>query len=377
MIEFAYKNIKRQKSRTALTVLGIVVGITVIVALGSFAEGINVFFQSTLEFSAGKVTVQQKGAGGFQTGFSGSDITDEQIETIESIDGVKKVVPINFYMEGAGIGFGGPMTVVVGIKPEDGDIFVGENIGLYSGRELEKDDTGYIMVGKEFADDRDLVLGDMVMLKDTEFEVIGILESSNNFNVDASAMITMQDMQDLMETDTYSLLYVVPEDIRDTEKIADAIEDEDETVAAITDKEFARTAADVVNQIRLVMFGMGGISVVIGGLGVLNTMIMAVLERRKEIGVMKAIGATSWRVLRQIMTESILISMLGGIIGLALGTLGAFGLVIVTDGGIPATVTPGLAATSILFAMFLGAIGGIYPAWQAARVDPVNALRYE
>jgi len=376
MIEFAYKNIKRQKSRTALTVLGIVVGITVIIALGSFAEGINVFFQATLEFSAGKVTVQQSGAGGFQSGFAGSDITDEQIETIESIDGVDRVVPINFYVEGGGFGFD-ISTVVVGIDPANGDIFVGESIGLESGRELESDDTGYIMVGNTFAEDRDLVLGDMVMLKDTEYEVIGILELSNNVNVDASAMITMGDMQDLLDMDTYSLLYVVPEDIRETERIADAIEDEDETLAAITDKEFARTAADVVNQIRLVMFGMGGISVLVGGLGVLNTMIMAVLERRKEIGVMKAIGATSWKVLRQILTESVLISLIGGIIGVSLGTLAAFGLVLVTDGAIPATVTPGLAITGLVFAMFLGAIGGIYPAWQASKVDPVTALRYE
>jgi len=375
MIEFAYKNIKRQKSRTALTVVGIVVGITVIVALGSFAEGINVFFQSTLEFSAGKVTVQQKGAGGFQTGFAGSDITDKQIATIEGIDGVKEVVPINFFIEG-GFGFD-IQTVVVGIDPSNGDIFVGESIGLDSGRELETGDSGYIMVGKDFAESRDLVTGDSVTIKDTEYEVIGILELSNNANVDGSAMITMEDMKQLLETDTYSLLYVVPEDIRETERIAEDIENEDETLAAITDKEFARTAADVVNQIRLVMFGMGGISVVVGGLGVLNTMVMSVLERRKELGVMKAIGATRWNILLQIITESILISILGGIIGIGFGSAAAYGLVVLTEGGIPATVTPFLAGIAILFSLSLGLIGGIYPAWQAARVDPIEALRYE
>jgi putative ABC transport system permease protein len=377
MIDLAFKNIKRNRTRTIITVVGIMIGVSMIVALGSFAEGINVFFQSTLEFSAGKVTVQQSGAGGFQSGFAGSDITDEQIATLEAIDGIKEVVPINFYMEGGGMSFGGPATVVVGMDPDNSDIFIGESIGLYSGREIESDDSGYIMVGKGFAEDRDLVVGDSVLLKDTEYEVLGILELSNNANVDGSAMITMQDMQDLLDSDTYSLLYVVPDDIRETERIADDIEDEDETLAAITDKEFARTAADVVNQIRLVMFGMGSISVVAAGLMIFNTMIMAVLERRKEIGVMKAIGATTWSVLRQIITESMLIGLIGGIVGLGLGTLGAVGLVIITDGGIPATVTPGLAVSGILFAVILGAGFGAYPAWQASRVDPVNALRYE
>lgn len=376
MIDLAFKNIKRNRTRTIITVVGIMIGVAMIVALGSFAEGINVFFQSTLEFSAGKVTVQQSGAGSFQSGFTGSDITDEQIATILAIDGVKEVVPINFYIEGGGFGFD-ISTVVVGVDPDNSDIFVGESIGLYSGRELESDDSGYIMIGRDFAEDRDIVVGDSVLLKDTEYEVLGILERSNNANVDGSAMITMQDMQDLLDMDTYSLLYVVPEDIRDTERIAEDIEDEDETLAAITDKEFARTAADVVNQIRLVMFGMGSISVVAAGLMIFNTMIMAVLERRKEIGVMKAIGATTWSVLKQIIMESTLIGLIGGIVGVGLGTLGAVGLVIMTDGGIPATVTPALAGFGILFAVLLGAGFGAYPAWQASRVDPVNALRYE
>ncbi|RLI98362.1 MAG: hypothetical protein DRO99_00905 [Candidatus Aenigmatarchaeota archaeon] len=376
MIDLAFKNVKREKSRTFLTVLGIVIGIGVIVALGSFAEGINVFFQSTLEFSAGKVTVQQRGAGGFQTGFSGSDITDEQVEAIKMLDGVKEVVPVNMYIEAGGIGFDIQM-IVVGLDPSNSNVFVGDDIGLYSGRELEPGDSGYIVVGKDFADSRGLVIGDTVTLKDTGFEVIGIIEKSNNANVDSSAMITMSDMQDLLDTESYSLLYVIPEDIRDVETIADRIEDEDDSLSATTNKDFARTATDVVNRIRMFMFAMGGIAAVIGGLGVLNTMVMSVLERRKEIGVMKAIGATNYNVLFQILSESLIISLLGGVIGVLVGQIGAFVLVVVTEGAIPATVTPGLAATGILFAMALGAIGGIYPAWQAARVDPVQALRYE
>lgn len=376
MIDLAFKNIKRQKSRTALTVLGIVIGIAVIVTLGSFAEGINTFFQSTLELSAGKVMVQQKGAGSFQSGFSGSDITEEQLETIMNIDGVKEVVPVNFYIE-AGMGFGTVEKVVVGIDPEKSQYLVGENIGMYEGRELEDDDTNSIILGKNLAESRGLAVGDFMAIKDTEFEVIGIIELANNANVDDSAVTHIRDLQDAMGIDTYQMLYVVPEDVGEVEMIAEGIMDEDENLGAITSKDFARIASQVVDQIRLFMFGMGAIAAVVGGLGVLNTMIMAVLERRKEIGVMKAIGATRRKVLMQILTESMLMSMLGGLVGILLGGLGALGLIMATEGAIPVAVTPGLAASGLMFALVLGAVGGIYPAWQASKVDPVEALRYE
>ncbi len=377
MIDIAYKNIMRQKSRTAFTVLGIIIGIAVIVALGSFAEGINSFFQSTFEISAGKIMVQQEGAGSFQTGFSGSDITDEQIEKIMDIDGVKDVAPMNFYIESEGLGFGMPDMMVVGIDPEKSHYFIGENIGMYSGKKLEESDTNVMMIGKNMADEKNIGVGDFIAIKDMEFEVIGIIELTNNNQIDNNIITNIRDLKEAMGIDTYQMLYIIPEDVKDAERIAEDITDADETLAAITSKDFARVASNVVNNIRLFMFGIGAIAAFVGGLGVLNTMIMAVMERRREIGVMKAIGASNRKVLMQILTESVLISLFGGLIGLLLGGVGALILVMATGGEIPATITIGLAASSMAFALLLGVLGGIYPAWEAAKIDPVEALRYE
>jgi putative ABC transport system permease protein len=163
-----------------------------------------------------------------------------------------------------------------------------------------------------------------------------------------------------------------------TEQIAEDIEDTDDDYSALTSQELARQAGAIVDQVRIFTFGIGAIAAIVGGLGVMNTMIMAVMERRREIGVMKAIGATNRRVLSQILAESAMISLLGGAGGILLGLIGAVLLSNFIGGGqITATVTPGLALTGLSFALFLGVIGGLYPARKAAGVDPVEALRYE
>jgi len=377
MFDLAVRNIKRQRTRTVLTVLGIIIGIAAVVALGSFAECINKFITGSLELSAGKIMVQQKGSGGFQSGFSGSDITSEQMQSLKNIDGVKDVIPMNIYFEGSSHGFGGPSIVIAGIDPEKNDLMVGENVRMKEGRELSTDDRGVMIAGYNFADEMKLSVGDDITLKGTmDFEIIGIIEKTDNANIDGAGIVNIEDIQELLKTDTYQLLYVVPFDVRDSERITEEIAKEDENLEAITSKDLARQASEIVGQIRVFTFGIGGIAAVVGGLGVLNTMIMAVMERRREIGVMKAIGATKRLILMQILTESAVISLFGGLVGVFLGFLASAGLNMMMSNGF-ATVTPGLAAGGILFALALGFAGGVYPAMKAANLDPVEALRYE
>ncbi|MBL7206077.1 MAG: ABC transporter permease [Candidatus Aenigmarchaeota archaeon] len=377
MIDFAFKNITRQRTRTILTTLGIIIGIAAIVALGSISEGINQYITASLELSAGKIIIQQRGSGGFQGGFAGSDITDDDLEELGSIDGVKEIVPMNLYFSmGRGMSFG-PGMVIAGIDPERSEFLVGENIEMHEGREMEGGETGVMMLGFVFAEQRDLGVGDYFELKDMEFEIIGILEKIENPNVDDSASVNIVDIQELMGVDTYQMAYVVPFDIRDAEAIAEEIENSYEKLSATTPVELARQVGEIITQIRLFTLGIGGIAAVVGGLGVLNTMIMAVLERRREIGVMKAIGATKRRILMQILTESAMISLIGGALGLAIGALVVFGIVLASGGQLPAQVTPGLAAGSMIFALMLGIVGGVYPSIKAANLDPVEALRYE
>ena len=253
---------------------------------------------------------------------------------------------------------------------------MGENIDV-EGRAIDEGESGVAEIGKDLAERYNLEEGDFFTIKDTDFEIVGVLERQDISDIDGAVMVPLEDLQDVLEIDTYQMVYVIPEDLEDTEIIAEEIEDADDTLDAMTSKEIARQAGEIVNQIRFFTVGIGAIAAVVGGLGVMNTMIMAIIERRREIGVMKAIGATNWMVLRQILIESAMMSLIGGMGGILVGMGASLALGGFTGGAITPAVTPGLAATGLLFALFLGLAGGFYPAWRAAKLDPVEALRYE
>lgn len=373
MWDFAFRNIMRQRSRSFLTVLGILIGIGAVVGLGSFAEGINASVQSSLELIAGKIQVQEKDSGFF--GFTGS-LNDDDLETIASISGVKEAIPTLIYVENINP-FSGPERIVIGIDPDKAEFFTGENVDMEDGRQLEVGDSDSVMIGFTYAESKNIKKGDFISVKDTDFEVIGIIEKTDISDIDTSIITNIEDLQSALDKDDFQVIYVIPDDVRDVENLKADIEDSSEKFAAITSKDFARQAESIVDQIRFFTIGIGAIAAFVGGLGVMNTMIMAVMERRREIGVLKAIGATNTAILIQFMQESIILSLIGGLGGIGLGLLASFGIGSISMGMTSALVTPQLALTGLGFALFLGIVGGFYPSWKAARLDPVVCLRYE
>jgi len=381
MLDLAFRNILRQRTRTFLTVLGILIGIAAIVALGSISDGLNEMMQKNLEAVAGKIIVFEgeaaDGFAGLMMGVLSSEITDDHIDTLGNVGGVKEVVPLLFYVGEMGntimdIGWQG-----IGIQPSKINYFKGENVEMYDGVVLEEGDSGVANIGKDVADRYDLMIGDYFTIKETEFEIVGIIEKTDIQDIDDSVIISMDDMKDVTEQDTYVMAYVIPEDVSDVETVADEINDAEEDLYSVSSVDIARQASDMIGQIRIFTFGIGAIAAIVGGLGVMNTMIMAVMERRREIGVLKAIGATNNLILRQILTESAMISLVGGVLGVLLGLVASIMINLFTGGIITAVVTPTLALVGLLFALLLGLVGGLYPARKAAKLDPVEALRYE
>lgn len=378
MLDIAFRNTRRQKTRSTLTIIGIVIGIAAIVALGSFGEGLNYMVEKQLETLAGKIMVYQTGSSMF-TGYSGSEITPEQVTDLENTPGVKDVIPLIFQVlatEGGGFQFAQP-DMAIGIQPEKQDYFKGEKVGMYEGRQLEDGDSGVATLGKMYADKHLLEVGDYVTVEGEDFYIVGVVEQTDNMDIDGSVLIPLEELRELLDIETYPFVLVVPEDLDKSEELAEDIKDTYEDFDVVSGKDLARTVSELMSSIRLFTLGIGAIAAIVGGLGVMNTMIMAVLERKREIGVFKAIGATDRMVLKQFLTESAMLSVIGGVLGILLGALASVAMGTLTNFAATPVVTPALLAGSFIFALMLGLVGGLYPALKAAKLDPVEALRYE
>lgn len=375
MIDLAIKNIFRQKTRTALTIIGILIGIGTVVALGSISEGIYTQITEEMEFMGGTIMVYTKESSGFMTGFEGSEVTEDDVEEFEDFSGVKEVIPYVMRMGQIEIGQG-PTMMIFGIYPEDIDFFRTRGTELDSGREIEAGDTYQVLIGYEYAERNGFEVGDSIELKKESFEIVGIIESAST-DIDNSIIIPIDTMMDVYNMDNFKSLFITPEDISKVEVVAEDLKSSFDDFEFVTSTDLIKQMGQIIDMIRFFTIGISSIAAVVGGLGVMNTMIMSILERRREIGIMKAIGATNRYVLTQILIESVMISLIGGLVGILIGGLGSYSLRFVSAGLATAKVTINLVVGGLLFAISLGLIGGLYPAWKAAKLDPIEAIRYE
>jgi putative ABC transport system permease protein len=328
-----------------------------------------------LEFLGGTIMVYSKESSGFMTGFEGSEVTEDDVEEFEDFSGVKEVVPYVMRMGEIEIGVG-PGYMIFGIRPEDIDFFKSRGTELDSGREIEEGDTYQALIGYKYAETNGLEVGDSIELKKSSFEIVGIIEEINS-DVDSAIIIPVDMMMNIYNMDNYKSLFIVPEDLTKIDVVAEDLKSSFDDFEFVTSTDIINQMATIVDMIRFFTIGISSIAAVVGGLGVMNTMIMSVLERRREIGIMKAIGATNKYVLTQILIESVMISLIGGLIGIAIGGLGSYSLRFISAGLATAKVTINLVFGGLLFAISLGLVGGLYPAWKAAKLDPIEAIKYE
>jgi len=393
MLDIALKNVFRQKVRSSLTVLGIALGIGLILALGSIGEGLNKQISESFGDVAGVIDVRAQD--------SDEGIDDDIIEDIRYIEGVEEVIPIGEYrITRGGRGFGGMMIrfgggghsagggslTFTGIFPEDQDYLIGENIIADEGRKLDDSDDGsfVVLLGSSTAESQFLNLGDEIEYErededdETEsfyFEVVGILEETGDSDIDGAAYVPLRTMQELEDDYTITQLKVKIDDIENVERITDEINDYSDEIMAFSFLSMVRQMESSLATIQLAVFGIAAISLIVGGIGIMNTMIMSVMERRREIGIMKAIGATTRMILTQVLQESAFLSLIGGFIGLILG-YGSTSL-ITQYTSFTTIMTPDLIIIGLGFSLVLGMGAGLYPAWAASKLDPIEVLRYE
>lgn len=390
MLDIALKNVFRQKVRSSLTILGIAMGIGLILALGAVGEGLNKQIGESIGDIAGVLDVRATD--------NDEGISEDVIEGIKNIEGVTEVIPVGEYritrgkrsfkgmmgshIMGGSSGVGSTITFTA-LNPEDQDYLIGEAIIAREGRKLEDSDGGdfVVLLGSSVAEVQFLNLGDEIEYERREddniesfyFQVIGILEETGDNSIDGATYVPLRTMQELEDDETITQLKVKLGDIENVERITQDINDYSDDIKAFSLLSMVRRMEEMLGTVQLAVYGIAGISVIVGGIGIMNTMIMSVMERRREIGVMKAIGATTTMILTQVLEESAFLSLIGGFVGLMLG----YGSTIFINQHMTTIMTPELVAMGFGFSLVLGMGAGLYPAWAASQLDPIEVLRYE
>jgi putative ABC transport system permease protein len=386
------RNLARRRLRTSLTVLGVTIGIWALVVFGSMANRINTMVgNGSVFFDSGVVTVWS--GGGSSPKSNPIDITlGDRIAALPGVDVVVPGVQLDLTEEPTGMTMGLP-PMITG-EPAGAD--QGRNalhITPAAGRLLTTADEGdnVTVLGSDVALQYDKHVGDTISMRGVDFLVVGVLRPTLT-QPDIAAMVPLLTGQrlylatlpslvrgDLVASQVVTAFTVYPDPGADPNAIAAAIKALDAELGTMSPDDFDRLAGSYAEMLNAVLVGVGLISVVVGGLSTINTMAMSVAERTREIGIKRAIGASRVCVVREFVTESAVIGLIGGCIGLALGWL------VVTlaneagrsSGTILFELTAGTAIAALAFSTFLGALAGFVPAVHAARLDPVAALRYE
>jgi putative ABC transport system permease protein len=372
------KNPFRNKTRTALAIVGIAIGIATIVALGLVTSGLQASTQSTLKAGAAEITVMQTGSNGFQS--SGS-INETRVANIQNTSGVKDATGIlsaTAAVEGSSnTGPGGGLSVsgmdssklnLVGIDSVNGTIY-------------SNGSTNEIIIGKTAAQDLNKTVGDSITIFGDDFKITGIFETGS-FMQDRGAFMPLNTLQNLTSNDgKISDIVVKVTDNANVTDVSKSIEDAyPNELSTTTAADQASRMNDALGTIDTATWAISLLAIVIGGVGVINTMIMSVYERTREIGVLKAVGWRGRRILGMILGESIVLTVTAAIVGSIVGVVGVEALLSYSS-TFGTMIQPVFSLELFLrafgIAILVGVVGGIYPAYRASRLAPTEALRYE
>jgi putative ABC transport system permease protein len=398
--KFAINGLKNRKLRSWLTMIGIIIGITAVVSLIGIGQGLKVAISSQFgDIGTDKLTIMASGGMGPPGTGVVTSLTKDNVKKIQQVNGVKLVIG-RLVRSGKleyndHVSFGMAASMAKG----DGRDLIESVMSLEAekGRLLREGDKHKIVIGNNLGQEtsgfeKQIRVGSKILVQDETFEVVGILKKTGSFTVDGIFFIEEDDLRELLSIpeDDYDIIVAQVHPNADIKAVQENIEkvmrkerdvkkgDEDFTVQ--TPQATLAQVNSTLFAVQLFVYIIAAISILVGGIGIMNTMFTSVLERTKEIGIMKSIGAKNSAIITLFFIESGLIGSIGGIIGAAMGIsiamgLGFVGRLVLGSELIRAEISFGLVFGSILGSFLLGTIFGVIPAIRASKLNPVDALR--
>lgn len=397
LLDYAVKNLSRKGLRSWLTIIGVVVGISAIVVLVSLGLGVDKEIKSQLtRFGTNYVIVMPgKGFSSFTSGgppqFAGA-LYDSDVQAVKIVDGVDEATGI-VMLSSAEIVFKGEAVshAVNGVGWNVYGKWTEQQAGFQSGGPLGEGDVGGVVIGDYIARslfEKEVRVGNTLFIEGREFKVKGIFtkmgdvggDFDDGMYVDLKAARVLQG--DTFERNRVFTIFALTRADADTAKVAGKINvkllerhhttEENKDFQVMTADNIMEQIGGITALLSLFLAGIAAISLVVGGIGIANTMFTSVVERTQEIGILKSIGASTRSILELFLIESALIGFVGGAIGIIFSILF---LLVLVQFGVPVEFRVELFAFVLLFAMGVGGVSGYFPARQAARLQPLEALR--
>jgi putative ABC transport system permease protein len=397
-LSFAIDTLTHSPTRSWLTILGILIGIAAVVSLISLGEGLKVTINKQFEtLGTDKVIITQgSGQYGAVAGFLGNErLDDHDITIIERTKGVEKAIGIITTF--AKVTFGNELKYVsvMAFPLDKFKISDFPNVRIAEGREPKQSDRYKTVIGYNIANGdlfkKPVKVGDTITVADTDFEVIATLEKVGNRQEDGRVYLSTDSANEIFGNPGYSMIYAVTQTGFNPDDVSDYIKDrmrrdrnekigkEDFTVT--TSSQLSAIVGNIIGVVQAIIIGIAAISLIVGGVGIMNTMYTAVMERTREIGVMKAIGARNSDILTIFLLESGMLGLVGGTIGVLIGAGMGLAVTAVMEhpifGAFEAQLPPWLTLGALAFSFLVGSLSGALPALQAAKMKPADALRYE
>ncbi len=398
ILKTSLQALRRNVLRTSLTMLGIIIGISSVILIVSIGQGAVKFITNELSSFGTDYFQINPGSDQFSSLAGSHTLTLDDVEAIRSdtsIGNINKVVPFSLVSstvsangEKDTINISGVTSEAIEIlRPE---IIYGEFISAEQDLAAERVAVMGLDAAEKFFGEETDPTGERIRIKGTPYQVIGVAKSEsvlagsilNNsiyipINVAFSEISGEEQIQeiDVSVHDTN----LINQTIDDVEALLrerhDLDDDEENDFRIASAQDILTTVETITSLLTLMIAAISGISLVVGGVGVMNIMLVSVTERTKEIGLLKAIGAKEKDILTQFLIEAVVMTMLGGIIGVILGISGAFAVSKVAN--IPFIVDPVAVLIAVGVSSLVGIIFGLYPARRAAKLSPIDALRYE